>query len=65
MSDIIMALYNDLSFIFLNSSMDLVLYNILDFIINLFSYSIYFIIIYIIFVLIFYMLKFFIRGLKL
>ena len=65
MSDIIISLYNDMSFIFLNSSMDLVLYNILDFIINLFSYSIYFIIIYVIFVLIFYMFKFFIRGFKL
>lgn len=49
MGDIIYQLYSDLSSIFLNNLLDSTLYNILDFLLNIFSYFSYVIIIIIIF----------------
>ena len=62
MNNLIESLYNDLSVILLNNSMDETLYNILDFLISLFSYFSYVVIIILIFSIIKDMLIFTFKG---
>lgn len=62
MSDLIISVYNDLYYIFLSEQMDLVLFNILNFIITIFSYFMYIVLIILIISIAIDLIKFMFQG---
>ncbi len=62
MSELITSLYNDLSNIFLYNGYDVVLYNVLDLLCNVFAYMVYLVLIILIFSICIDLIKFVYKG---